>query len=271
MTSVAIFRSVANNIDPALQAEADALLRLWAKHAPASQSEFGAKYGIGSQGMVWQYLHGKRALNLKAAAAFSTGLGVQIKEFSPRLAAEAETLMRGLKLATPGLSAGVTAATELTHPGEEAAAPDWQDFGEPLSLPVARAVPVVGTAQLGDNGHYVELEYPVGNGDGAVLAITGDSNSYAVRCRGDSMQPRLQHGEFAVIEPNHEVLPGDEVLVKSADGRVMIKRLRYVRDGRAHLDSVNDAAHPPVIIALHDIAAMHYVAAIVKSTHYRAG
>lgn len=158
----------------------------------------------------------------------------------------------------------------VTRDGEPSSPPDWQDFGEPLRLPAARAVPVVGTAQLGDNGYYVELEFPVGNGDGAVLTITDDPNAYAVRCRGDSMQPRLQHGEFAVIEPNHEVAPGDEVLVKSTDGRVMIKRLRYQRDGRLYLDSVNDAAHPPVILEARDVAALHYVAAIVKSAYYRS-
>jgi len=261
---------VTNNIDPALQAEADALLRLWNLHAKTSQSDFGAKHGIGSQGMVWQYLHGKRALNLKAAAAFSTGLGVPIKEFSPRLAAEGEQMLRGLRVMQPPTRGTSDTFHPVARPGEENSQDDWQEFGPPLSLPEARAVPVVGSAQLGDNGHYVELEYPVGSGDGAVLAITGDANAYAVRCRGDSMQPRLQHGEFAVIEPNHEVMPGDEVLVKSVDGRVMIKRLRYVRDDRAHLDSVNDAAHPPIIIDLRDIAAMHYVAAIVKSTYYRA-
>jgi phage repressor protein C with HTH and peptisase S24 domain len=157
----------------------------------------------------------------------------------------------------------------VTRTNEPSAPADWQDWGEPLPLPVARAVPVVGTAQLGDDGHYVELEYPVGQGDGSVLALTGDPHAYAVRCRGDSMMPRLQHGEFAVIEPSREVTPGDEVLVKSLDGRVMIKRLRYQRDGRLHLDSVNDGAHPPVILELDKVAAMHYVAAIVKNAYYR--
>ncbi len=40
--------------------------------------------------MVWQYLNGHRPLNIGAAAAFATGLGVKIPAFSPRLAAEIE-------------------------------------------------------------------------------------------------------------------------------------------------------------------------------------
>lgn len=70
--------------------EAAALAKLFAEKADISQAEFGAKYEIGSQGMVWQYLNGHRPLNIGAATAFATGLGVKIPEFSPRLAADIE-------------------------------------------------------------------------------------------------------------------------------------------------------------------------------------
>ena len=53
-----------------------------------SQMEFGAKYGIGSQGMVWQYLNGHRPLNIKAAVAFAKGLDVKVSDFSATLAAQ---------------------------------------------------------------------------------------------------------------------------------------------------------------------------------------
>jgi hypothetical protein len=53
-----------------------------------SQMEFGAKYNIGSQGMVWQYLSGRRPLNIKAAVAFARGLGIKVSDFSPNLAAQ---------------------------------------------------------------------------------------------------------------------------------------------------------------------------------------
>lgn len=38
--------------------------------------------------MVWQYLSGKRALNLQAVIRFGKGLNVGIEEISPKLAAE---------------------------------------------------------------------------------------------------------------------------------------------------------------------------------------
>lgn len=128
-------------------------------------------------------------------------------------------------------------------------------------------VPVVGTAQLGDDGHYYELEYPIGHGDGIVHFPSRDKNAYAVRCKGESMAPRIRHGEYAIIEPNHAVVPGDEVLVKSTDGRVMIKVFAYSRDGMVHLDSINNnhQTFPRISLAEEDVAAMHYVAATAKS------
>ncbi|MDR8087817.1 hypothetical protein KPB05_10125 [Burkholderia gladioli] len=68
--------------------EAKALAAIFSEKADISQAEFGAKYGIGTQGMVWQYLNGHRPLNIAAATAFSIGLDAPIGTFSPRLADE---------------------------------------------------------------------------------------------------------------------------------------------------------------------------------------
>lgn len=134
--------------------------------------------------------------------------------------------------------------------------------------PVARdrrsGIPVVGTAQLGDDGYFCDLEYPVGHGDGLVDWPTRDGNAYALRCKGESMKPRIRHGEYVIIEPNHPYVPGDEVLVKSVDGKVMVKQLAYIRDGMVHLDSVNES-HPRVSIAQENVASIQYVAGIAKS------
>lgn len=129
-------------------------------------------------------------------------------------------------------------------------------------------IPVVGTAKLGDDGHFCELEHPVGHGDGRIELSSRDANAYAVRCKGDSMKPRIKHGEFVIVEPNHSVSPGDEVLVKAKDGQVMVKELAYIRDGRAYLTSVNEA-HPRISFGLDEIEAMHYVAGIAKSALWK--
>ena len=128
-------------------------------------------------------------------------------------------------------------------------------------------VPVVGTAELGDNGFHTELEYPVGEGDGFIAYPTSDPNAYALRVKGDSMRPRIKPGEFVLIEPNTAPQPGEEVLVRTRDGRVMVKVLDFQRNGVVQLSSVNEE-HRPMTIEATEIERLHYVAAIVKAAMY---
>lgn len=133
-----------------------------------------------------------------------------------------------------------------------------------------KPIPVVGMAQLGDNGHWADLEYPVGHGEGYIDFPSRDPNAYALKCVGDSMRPRIRDGEFVIVEPNHPIEPGDDVLVKSKDGRVMVKTFLYQRAGRAHLISINEA-HPPMAFADEEIEKMHYVAATARPSMWRTG
>lgn len=63
------------------------LKKLYEDNVPEgmSQEQFGQRYGIGSQGMVWQYLNGHTPLTVEACARFARGLGVKIEDISPIL------------------------------------------------------------------------------------------------------------------------------------------------------------------------------------------
>jgi phage repressor protein C with HTH and peptisase S24 domain len=130
-----------------------------------------------------------------------------------------------------------------------------------------RHAPVIGMAQLGDKGYWCDMDYPNGFGDGYIPWPSRDKDIYAIRCVGDSMRPRIRHGEYVIVEPGREAKPGDEVLIKSNDGRVMVKIFLYERDGHYYFESVNDA-HPSISIPKTDIAVLHYIEAIVKSSSW---
>ena len=163
---------------------------------------------------------------------------------------------------------GVNAVWLTKGKGEPGISVRYADEFRPIPITKWRAIPVVGRAQLGDNGHWADLEYPVGTGDGYIDFPTKDPNAYALKCEGDSMRPRIKAGEYVVIEPNQPIEPGDEVLVKSKDGRVMVKEFLYKRGGRTHLISANDA-HKPVALADDEIEKMHFVRAICRPSSWR--
>jgi len=59
-----------------------------------SQAAMGADYGIGSQALVWQFLHGRTALTLDAAVGFANALRCEVADFSERLAEKQRQLAR---------------------------------------------------------------------------------------------------------------------------------------------------------------------------------
>jgi transcriptional regulator with XRE-family HTH domain len=82
--------------DPRWPRAHEGLRKLYEERVPdgMSQAEFGAEYGLGTQGMVWQYLNGYTPLNYDAAAKFAKGLRCMIRDFSPEMsdALEAEII-----------------------------------------------------------------------------------------------------------------------------------------------------------------------------------
>ena len=87
-------------------ADAARLKRLFEDRKPKiSQMQFGADFGIGVQGMVWQYLSGMRPLNIDAAMKFSAGLEVPIDQFSENIARQVEA---AFKLTAKGMSPAAT-------------------------------------------------------------------------------------------------------------------------------------------------------------------
>ncbi|HHO8155178.1 TPA: helix-turn-helix transcriptional regulator [Pseudomonas aeruginosa] len=130
-----------------------------------------------------------------------------------------------------------------------------------------RMIPVVGKAMLGTNGYFDAMEFPTGHGDGYLDVRSDDENAYALRVVGNSMHPRIKSGELVLIEPNHPFLNGDEVLVKTRDGKCMIKEFIYLRDGQYRFDSVN-SEYPPVFLDESEVEKIHYVAGIIKSSKY---
>jgi transcriptional regulator with XRE-family HTH domain len=95
------------------------LRRVYEERVPRgmSQAEFGATYGLGVQGMVWQYLNGYTPLNYDAAAKFARGLRCTIRDISPAMAASLEAdILPVLGRMARKVAALAFLAISLAHP-----------------------------------------------------------------------------------------------------------------------------------------------------------
>jgi SOS-response transcriptional repressor LexA len=128
-------------------------------------------------------------------------------------------------------------------------------------------VPVVGTAKLGEDGYYTELEHPVGHGDGFVEAYSSDANAYALKVKGDSMHPAIRHGQFVIVEPNGQCVPGENVLISLHDGRKLVKELVTERPDSITVISVNGGAR--ITFDRVQVMFMHPVAGVMSASKWR--
>lgn len=138
-----------------------------------------------------------------------------------------------------------------------------QDEIEYAGRPKDGLVPVVGEAMMGADGEFEMQEAS----QGWLRIYSSDPDAFSVKVKGDSMFPRINSGEFVVIEPRTQVCPGDEVFVRTSDGKNMIKRLGYHRDNTYQFISVNQQ-HPPLTVDDVDVDKIYFVAAIVKSSRF---
>lgn len=188
-----------------------------------------------TQGAVGHYLNGRNALNVDVASGFARILQVSISEFSPSIAAKVASQAESLS-------------------------GDTLEYAGKLRDGI---IPVVGDAVLGMDGLIDMVEFHAG----WLRFYSSDPKAYAVRVRGDSMWPRMQSGEFVVIEPGTKVHPGDEVFVRTKDGHNMIKIMNMTRDGDYQFVSVN-SEHKPITIPADEVVKLHFVSGIIKATRF---
>lgn len=224
-------------LPPEQLAEAQRLKALYEakkKSLGISQEAIAGELNMG-QSAVASLLNGVNALNVSNAAAFAKILQISVDEFSPRLANEIAIMAKYLK------------NEDLEYAGK----------------PKLGVIPVVGEAILGVDGMIDMVEVR----SGWLQIYSADKDAYGLKVRGDSMHPRIQSGEFVVIEPNTHVHSGDEVFIRTLDGHNMIKIMTKTRDGNYQFSSINND-HKPVTLPPSEVQKIHFVSAIVKATRY---
>lgn len=132
----------------------------------------------------------------------------------------------------------------------------------------ARMVRVVGTARLGDNGTYEEINSMTG--EGVVEAYSEDLAAYAYKVRGESLYPAIRDGWILIIEPSTPAEPGDFVLLKLASGECLVRELIAQRPDAITVVTVTGEARTSYgMDELDALSGMRAVSSIVSPKKWR--
>jgi phage repressor protein C with HTH and peptisase S24 domain len=131
-------------------------------------------------------------------------------------------------------------------------------------------VRVVGSIKLGNNQDW--LAWNDSNSEfsgGFIRFVTQNQNATAIHCTGDALAPRVKNGEFIIIEPDTEPVSGDEVLVESKTGKVMVCVFLYRRDDHVYFVPINED-QAPYSISNNEIDEIKVIVGIAKKSLYTA-
>lgn len=135
----------------------------------------------------------------------------------------------------------------------------------PAQRPAASRVPVAGSAQLGENGWYEEVQ-ALGS-EGYVETHSSDPDAYALRVRGDSMFPAIRDGWYVVVEPNGKASSGEYVAIALQDGRKMVKEYLFGNSESISVQSVNGGTR--LTLSAAEILAVHPIGAVLMPSKHR--
>ena len=91
-------------------------------------------------------------------------------------------------------------------------------------------VPLLSDVQAGDFHEFVDNFHP-GDGGQELIATSVPirQHTFALRVKGDSMEPEFHEGMILIVEPEMDAQPGDFVVARNGNGETTFKQL--VKDG----------------------------------------
>lgn len=209
-------------LTPDQELECRKLKAIFLQKSPLSQKAFAEKYGFGSPANLGQYLNGRRPLNVSLSAKLAKVLGVDIADFSVRLAREAAEL---------GISTGSSANVAM------------------LKTKQNKKVPILSYVQAGTltgQGQILDKLKAIDVGDFINVDDDYPDDVFALIIRGSSMEPEFKDGDTIVINPSLRPEPGDFVVAgllggPGDDPEATFKKYRprgYSREGNETFELV---------------------------------
>jgi repressor LexA len=117
------------------------------------------------------------------------------------------------------------------------------------SVAAGLLVPIINKVSAGYPAEFNDLDYPAGIADDYVRCPDlHDTNAFAVRVVGDSMEPKFREGDIVIFSPAVEVHSGNDCFIRFAmPHETTFKRVFFEPDDKVRLQPRNDK-YPPMIV-----------------------
>lgn len=215
--------------------EAKKLKEIWDKRKPSTQAVFGEDFDIGNQGAVANFLAGRSALSLKAAAGFANGLGCGIEDFSPRLAAEAQKISFS-RVDVMQLKDGDEQYPPSVRSKPESGYIRLEHLSPTPSMGAGMAVsePVQIVQYLDVLEQWVRQEVGTTN-PSRIKVLTGN---------GNSMAPTIKDKDLVFVDVDCRSIETAGIYVLDVAGRLILKKAMILGSGTLVIRSDNVAEYP---------------------------
>ncbi len=120
-------------------------------------------------------------------------------------------------------------------------------------------LPLLGYAHAGRKGFFDDAGHPTGKGWDEVSApAINDPHAFVLEISGRGMEPIYREGDRIIVAPAEKARRGDRVIVRTAQGEVMIKELGRQTAQKTEFLSINPGA-AAIELATRDIEWMYRI------------
>jgi SOS-response transcriptional repressor LexA len=133
-----------------------------------------------------------------------------------------------------------------------------------------REVPVISSVQAGLWREAVDSYAPGAGQDYVVVQADLGSHAFALKVRGNSMEPEFKEGDTIIVDPDLKPSPGDFVVARNADQEATFKKYRPRGQNAQGVDVIElvplNEDYP---ILRSDVSPIEIIGTLVEHRRYR--
>ncbi len=139
---------------------------------------------------------------------------------------------------TPGIASKSHTSSDVDTAIQSGKAPGTQAIPPASGVSAPFDLPVYGYGKAGAEGFFLDFA-TVQRLDQRPSYFLGNGEAYRLVIHGESLEPVARHGDYADVDPTRPARSGDDVVVQTEDGQVLIKRLKKQSDSEISVEQFN--------------------------------